>query len=247
MSKLWLLLLLVGAIQYARAYPALEEEEEEDVFELSSFEYDLDENLSDEGNVVSAWFRDKWQSMKNKFKKVGKKLKDAFKKGKEVLKKFGISIDGPDCKQNKCKSCMSFPKEKKKFCIEIVFNPTGCTVTLTKEKDKEEPVIVTGPHTITVSDKKLNCKSLGKFLGDCCLKNVEGKMTTQDGKPFANYCVGLVLKNFNIGCKICVGYEADKFKMKFKPKVFAGDEDNNEIMVAGEKEDEGKVMDAVPE
>uniref|UniRef100_A0AB38ZE66 Venom redulysin 2 n=1 Tax=Ectomocoris sp. TaxID=3104572 RepID=A0AB38ZE66_9HEMI len=251
MSKLWLLLLFVGAIQFARAYPALEEEDEDvaDFFDMSSYEFDFDD-LSDEarGSKVGDWIKGKWEKMKNQFKKVGEKIKRSFNKGREYLKKKGIKIDPLNCSGNTCKSCVEFTLKKKKFCAEAKFADSAISLSLTKQKDQEEAQVVLGPYSIQLNGE-CNClkKPLGKFIGPICLSGVEGRAKSSDGKPLVNFCGVVLIKNFNVGFKFCVGYENKKFTYKFSPKLFPGEEDGKNILEAGEKEDEGKPVDAVPE
>nr|AQM58382.1 venom redulysin protein 4b [Pristhesancus plagipennis] len=240
MSKIWLLLLLVGAIQLVRAFPALEEDEEHDFFELSSFESDD----SDEERIK--WIKNAWASMKSKMKKVGKKCKEFFKKGKEILKKKGIKIDPLSCTGNTCKSCIDFTMKKRKFCIEALFQSSAIQVSLTKQKAEQEPKAIIGPFSINIGDIP-KCKNLGKVLGDICLQGVEGRAKSSKGKPHINFCVAALLKTYGVGAKLCIGVEDGKMKMRFAPKLFAGDEENNTIMEAGDKEDEGRPLDAVPD
>nr|QHB21545.1 venom redulysin 5 [Platymeris rhadamanthus] len=243
MSKIWILLLLVGAVQFARAFPALEEEQEDDIIDWSSFEYDLSD---EERGKVGDWLKNKWDKMKNSWKKVGVKLKAAFNKGREYLKKKGIKVDVLSCQGSKCRSCLIFTLKKKQFCLEFEFSNTGLKISLTKQKDDQEPKIMLGPFNIKTGNVPQCCK-LGSFIGQLCLQGVEGRIKSSNGKPHVNLCAVALLKRFGVGAKICIGLEDGKFKFKFNPKLFAGEEENGTIMEAGNKEDEGKPVDAVPE
>ncbi|KAK9506058.1 hypothetical protein O3M35_008061 [Rhynocoris fuscipes] len=243
MSKVWLLLLLVGAIQLVRAFPALEEEEEHDVIEFGSFE--MDDVSDEERGKVGDWFKSKWAGMKKKMKKVGKKCKEFFKKGKEILNKKGIKVDPLNCSGQTCKSCIDFTMKKRKFCIEAKFGSTSIQMSLTKQKDDQEPKAIIGPFTINIGNVP-TCKSLGKVLGPICLQGVEGRAKSSKGQAHVNFCAAALLKNYGIGAKFCIGYEDGKFKGSLKPKLFPGDEEGGTIMEAGDKEDEGHALDAVP-
>nr|P0DQR9.1 RecName: Full=Venom platylysin [Platymeris biguttatus] len=191
------------------------------------------------------WFKKQWGKLKNSFKKVGAKVKAAFNKGRDFLKKKGIKVDPLNCQGSKCRSCLIFTLKPKKFCVEYAFSASAITISLTKEKDDEAKVLL-GPFTIKTGNIP-QCSKLGSFIGELCLQGVEGRLKSSNGKPHVNLCVGLLLKKFGCGAKICVSYVDGKFSGSFKPKLFAGDEENGTIMEAGDKEDEGKVIDAVPE
>uniref|UniRef100_A0AB38ZEG0 Venom redulysin 1 n=1 Tax=Oncocephalus sp. TaxID=2944721 RepID=A0AB38ZEG0_9HEMI len=250
MSKIWILLLLVGVVQYINAYPTVEENALEEGFEDDVLDdypvIDFDDLSDEERGKVGDWFKDKWQKMKTSFKKVGAKLKAAFNKGRAFLKKKGIKIDPLNCKGTTCNSCVSFTLSKKKFCIKFTFSSTELQVTLTRQKDDQEPEAIFPPFKIPLG-KVSTCVSMGKFLGKLCMQGVEGRFKSSDGKPHMTICCCGMLKTWNIGMKMCLLLQNGKFNMKFTPLLFPGDEENGVIMEAGEKEDEGKPVDAVPE
>uniref|UniRef100_A0AB38ZEJ2 Venom redulysin 6 n=1 Tax=Oncocephalus sp. TaxID=2944721 RepID=A0AB38ZEJ2_9HEMI len=238
MSKIWLVLLLLGAIQLTRAIPILEEEED----------YYLDDDFaSDEGGGVGGWISDQWDKTKAAFKKVGDKIKATFNKGRDYLKKKSIKVDPLNCEGGKkCKSCVAFLNQKKKFCVEFEFSKkdkvSNVKVTVTKEKADKEKKEIFPPVNLQLG-KTPTCIKMGSVFGKLCMQGIEGRAKSSSGEANINFCVVFALKNYGVGAKLCVSYEKGKMKMRFKPKLFAGDEDNGAIIEAGEKEDEGKVID----
>uniref|UniRef100_A0AB38ZEH1 Venom redulysin 5 n=1 Tax=Oncocephalus sp. TaxID=2944721 RepID=A0AB38ZEH1_9HEMI len=248
MPKIWILLLLVGVIQFARSYPALEnefEEDEIDPMDFITFEFEDDVDDEERGKVGD-WFKDKWKKLKTKFKKVGKKLKEAFKKGKEFLKKKGLKIEPLTCEGSVCRSCLIMSLAKKKFCLELVISSEALKITLTRQKDDQEPKAIFPPLNIKLN-KMPSCMKFSKFLGDICILGVEGKIKSSEGKPNVNCCLVVLMKKFSAGAKICMTLEDGKIKFKFKPKLFAGEVDNGTVIEAGESADEGKPVDPSPE
>nr|QHB21546.1 venom redulysin 6 [Platymeris rhadamanthus] len=240
MSKIWLLLLLVGAIQLAQSFPALEEEELDD-------EYLLD--LSDEERGFGDWAQGVWNDAKNVFKKLKKAIKQKCKEGREYLKNKGFKVEPVICEGGKkCKSCIFLPSMKKKFCLELTFYQENkikfIKVACIRERDDKEPKEVFPPMNIALG-KPSTCIKLGSILGKLCLQGVEGKAKSSKGQANINFCLAFVLKNFGVGAKLCGSYEQGKMNFKIKPKIFAGDDDDGAIIEGSEtKEDEGKMVDA---
>uniref|UniRef100_E2J777 Trialysin n=1 Tax=Triatoma matogrossensis TaxID=162370 RepID=E2J777_9HEMI len=245
MSKIWLLLLLVAVIQYARAYPALEAGEEKGVTNFLSYDF-LEDWTDEERGKVGDWLKDRWSKLKSKMKKVGANIKASFNRGREYLKKKGIKVDPLSCEGTTCKSCVILTIEKKKFCIEFGFSSTTLEITLTRQKDEQESEAIFPSIKINLGNVPTYMK-LGDFLGKLCLQGVEGRIKSSEGKPNINICLATLLKKWSVGAKLCILIEDGKIDWKFKPKLFAGEEDDGNILEAGEKEDEGKPVDPVPE
>nr|AQM58384.1 venom redulysin protein 6 [Pristhesancus plagipennis] len=231
MSKIWLLLLLVGVFQLVQSFPALEEDE-----------YELDR--SDEERSFSEWAKHQWDGAKNQYKKVKKAIVATIKKGKQYLKEKGVQMDPLVCEGgNQCKTCLSFLKMKKKFCMEVKFFSKGelrfANVKLIRERDDKEPKELFKPLDIPMG-KESNCIKLGSWFGKCCIQGVEGTIKANN----INFCVAAVLKEYGVGAKICLNHENGKLKVRLRPKMFAGDDDDGAVLEAGEKDDEAKMVDA---
>ncbi|KAK9506057.1 hypothetical protein O3M35_008060 [Rhynocoris fuscipes] len=232
MSKIWFLLLLVGVFQLVQSYPALEEDE-----------YELDG--SDEERGFKDWWKEQWAGAKNQYKKVKKAIVDTIKKGKKYLKEKGVEVDPIVCEGGKqCKTCLAFLKMKKKFCMELKFFSKDkvkyVNVKLIRERDDKEPKELFKPLDIPLS-KASTCVKLGSWFGKCCLQGVEGTVSSTK----VNFCLAAVLKNFGVGAKLCLTHEDGKTKIRLRPKMFAGDDDDGAVLEASPTaDDEAKMVDA---
>nr|QHB21547.1 venom redulysin 7 [Platymeris rhadamanthus] len=240
MSKIWILLLLIGAIQFVRAYPALEQEEDE--AEL----FDVDDLSDEERGKVGDWFKKQWKDFKNVMQKLSKEIKEACNKGREFLKKNTLKVDKIMCNEGTCKSCVKIPLMPS-VCFEGDLSlDEGFKFSVYFFKDGKILNYIVSKYFVKYGDT-LKCLPPVKVLGTPCVQAKAGVIKSSDGKSYLNMCAIAMLKNANACIKYCVTLENHKIKFKHLPKVFACVQENGTIIEAGEKEDEGKPFDLVPE
>ncbi|KAK9499886.1 hypothetical protein O3M35_002834 [Rhynocoris fuscipes] len=212
--------------------------------EMSFFESDMEEDESNDGDEE----RFKWGGgilnvLKKAWKKMKPALKKAAKKGADLLKKNAVKVTPFECDDKTCKTC-----------INLVFlGMSACLKATISREDKVTYFTIAGEindspqfeEKIKLGDVP-RCVNAGSAIGKICIKGVEGKGKSSQGKAQVNFCLGFLAEQHNVGVKVCATYENKKFKIKLDPQLFAGGlDDSGDIVVANPKNDgTGVTLDA---
>uniref|UniRef100_E2J774 Trialysin n=1 Tax=Triatoma matogrossensis TaxID=162370 RepID=E2J774_9HEMI len=242
MSKLWLLLLLVAAFQFARSYPAVDEYEDEptnDEAGVSIGDPDEERFKLKPGKVLGKIAG----KAKKAFKKVGTAAKAAMKKGATLLKNMGVKISPLQCVENSCQSCITFkiPSENS-FCLSVTYLKTNvASYLVVAGKMNQSPKF---EEKIKLGDMP-RCLNLGGFLGKVCIKGIEGHAKSSSGQANINICLGVLAEKFGVGGKFCAIYANKKLQVKVSPQTFAGTtSDDGDIVKLDDNGEDATTLDA---
>nr|AQM58385.1 venom redulysin protein 7 [Pristhesancus plagipennis] len=174
---------------------------------------------------------------KKAWKKMKPALKSAVKKGAKLLKKNAIKVTPFECEEKSCKTC-----------INLVFlGLSACLKATITRTNKNTYFTISGEvNGNTQFEEKIRlgdlprCVNAGSVIGKLCLKGMEGKGKSSQGKANVNFCLGFLAEKHNVGVKVCATYENKKFKIKVSPQLFAGGLDDSGDIVVGNDKDESQ-------
>ncbi|KAK9499891.1 hypothetical protein O3M35_002835 [Rhynocoris fuscipes] len=180
---------------------------------------------------------------KKAWKKMKPALKNAVKKGAKLLKKNAIKVTPFECEEKSCKTCLKLTFIGVSACLRATITRTNKNTYFTIAGEINGNTQF--EERIRLGDLP-RCVNAGSVIGKLCLKGMEGKGKSSQGKAQVNFCLGFLAEQHNVGVKVCASYENKKFKIKLNPELFAGGlDDSGDIVVANPKDDgTGVTLDA---
>ncbi|KAK9499889.1 hypothetical protein O3M35_002835 [Rhynocoris fuscipes] len=183
------------------------------------------------------------KGLKKAWKKMKPALKKGVKKGAKLLKKHAVKVTPFECDESTCKTCISLTFLGQSACLKATISREDQVTYFTISGDvNDSPQF---QEKIKLGDLP-RCVNAGSLIGKLCLKGMEGKGKSSQGKAQVNFCLGFLAEQHNVGVKVCASYENKKFKIKLNPELFAGGlDDSGDIVVANPKDDgTGVTLDA---